>query len=364
VEVRLPYAALPKFAVGFAVHYRGTTARGGRQVRASAYFDIPGRFPRRDAVHATVTSTLTSLVQQGLVPLGKPILARDLATLARRSASPPTVRGSDLQLVASPGLDDVGISGTLTPLSGSTDEFVEGAPCDPYNLPSVIPEGWVCQATAEKEWRWVPPRFVNARQGDIILSPGGDGLIAQLLRQVDPPQSFSHSGIMTRNQTEVTHSTASESRLLAYPEGSFDEPTEGLQPDALRFLWPGVVKQTVEQAVDGQVMEDPQGEAENGSKPTYTISGFNPDFAGGLGEVTPALVVKPDPFEETLEIRTKLREIGAFAATQHRKGHYRFFAYTDPTVVLSQVAPDSAGWAAGTYPCVCSSFIWFCARSK
>lgn len=362
LEVRLPYAALPKHAVGFAVHYRGTTARG-KQVRASAYFDIPGRFPRVTAVDASIATTLKPLIDHGLLPRGKPIRSTELATLSRRSAPPSSLRRADLERVARPGIEFDGLSDPVKPLSGNTDELVEGGPCDPYNLPPVIPEGWVCQATAEKEWRWVPPRFVNARQGDIILSPGGDGLIAQLLRQVDPPQSFSHSGIMSRNQTEVTHSTASESRLLSYPEGSFDEPTDGLQPEALRFLWPGVVRQTVEQAVDGQPMEDPQGEPdENGKKPTYTIHGFNPDFSGGNGEVTPALVVKPDPFEETPQVRAKLREIGAFAGTQHRKGHYRFFAYTDPTVVLSTVGPESADWAAGTYPCVCSSFIWFCAR--
>ena len=362
VEVRLPDAALAKQAVGFGIHYRGMSA-SGKQVRASAYFDIPGRFRRLDAIDPSIASTLKTLAGYGLVPKQKTILAGDIATIARRSAPAGSLRRSALQQAVTvknpydfrPERDQ-----PMKPLSGNTDKVLDGNPCDPYNLPSVIPDGWVCQATSEKEYRWVPPRFVNARQGDIILSPGGDGLIAQLLRQVSPSQSYSHSGIMSRNQSEVTHSTASESRLLAYPEGAFDEPLDGLQPNALRFLWPGVVKQTVQQAVDGQSMQDPQGEPDD----DYVISGFNPDFSGTTGDITPALVVKPDPFEETSEIRKKLRDIGAFASEQHGKSHYRFFAYTDPTVVLSQVAPESAGWAAGTYPTVCSSFVWFCARSK
>jgi hypothetical protein len=367
VEIRLPYAALPKHAVGFAVHYRGSTA-SRKQVRASAYFDIPGRFQRLDTLDTSVASTLTTLLDLGLLPPRKPIFPGDIATLARRSAPPGSLTRSDVQRAINPTIGDGSDAGPFKPLSGSTDDVFEGNPCDPYNLPSVIPEGWVCQATSEKEYRWVLPRFVNARQGDIVLSPGGDGLIAQLLREVDPPQSYSHSGIMSRNQSEVTHSTAAEDRLMAYPEGAWgvdSEPLDGLQPHALRFLWPGVVKQTVEHAVDGEAIEDPQGESdENGNKPTYDIKGFNPDVSATTGKVIPALVVKPDPFEETSQIRTKLREIGAFASEQHGKGHYRFFAYTDPTVALSQVAPESAGWAAGTYPCVCSSFVWFCARSQ
>ena len=215
---------------------------------------------------------------------------------------------------------------------------------------------------------------MNARQGDIILSPGGDGLVAKLLRQVYPPQLYSHSGIMSKNHTEVTHSTASESRLFEYPHGEFSilppgldfgEPTGGLEPDALKYLWPGVVKQTVKQAVDGEAMVDPDGKLdENGKKPVYTISGFNPDHSASAGEIVPALVVKPDPFLETAEVRAKLREIGAFAAEQEGKSHYRFFSYTDPTVAISHTAPQSAGWAAGTYPTVCSALIWYCARVK
>ena len=69
----------------------------------------------------------------------------------------------------------------------------------------------------------MPGRFMNARKGDVVLSPTGDTLIGNLLREVDPPQMHAHSGIMTRNYDQITHSTASEDRLLDYPNGSVAE---------------------------------------------------------------------------------------------------------------------------------------------
>lgn len=364
LEVRLPEEALPQQAVGFAIHYRGLTA-SGKQVRASAYFDIPGRFPRLDNIDRTVAGLLNRLVSKRLVANPASISATELKRMAHRSAVSDSVSRAMLENAATLKPSDE--MGPMHTLEGEMDgEIIEGASCDPWNLPSVIPEGFVCQATDEKEYRWVPARFVNARQGDIIISPGGAGVIAALLRQVSPPQFYSHSGIMTRNQTEITHSTAWVERLLKYPQGDFNQPTEGLQPHALKFIWPGVIKQTVAHAVDGESMEDPDGEQdENGNKPSYVVSGFDPaDYSVIDGEIVPALVVKVDPFLETTEIRNKLRQIGAFAAEQAGKSHYRLFCYTDPTIVRSEEAAGSSGWANGTFPSVCSSFIWFCATEN
>ena len=86
--------------------------------------------------------------------------------------------------------------------------------------------GLVCQATPETREVVTPARFLNALKGDVILSPGGNGSIGGLLLQVTPPQHYSHSGIMTRNYDQVTHSTASEDRLMDYPNGSvFGQPS-------------------------------------------------------------------------------------------------------------------------------------------
>jgi hypothetical protein len=118
----------------------------------------------------------------------------------------------------------------------ATPQPVEGAECDPDNLPELTQEqlddGWACQATPELREVVAPSRFLNALKGDIVLDPG-TGIIGGLLRQVVPPQRYSHCGIMTRNYDQITHSTTSEDRLLDYPNGSImGEPA----PSDIRHL--------------------------------------------------------------------------------------------------------------------------------
>ncbi len=244
----------------------------------------------------------------------------------------------------------------------------EGATCDPDNVDA--PEGWACQATGRVENKQVPGRFLNARKGDIILSPGGLGMIGGMLMSVSPPQRYAHCGIMTNNHTEITHSTGAGDRVEAYPVGSIlgeAQPTEGHRPDIVKYGWPGVVTQSVEDAVNGSYMLDPEtaGLPEDQRK-WYRIATFTPGRSGmpvqGVWEMVPALVVKPDPMQETPQIRRRLREIAASARGEAGRSHYRFFCYTDPTIGLTSTAPPEAGWAAGTYPSVCSSFLWMLMR--
>ncbi|MCK6530854.1 hypothetical protein L6R50_25945 [Myxococcota bacterium] len=157
---------------------------------------------------------------------------------------------------------------------------LEGQICDPDNLTEedleqAAEQQLVCQATTEQYECLMPARFMNARKGDVILSPGGTGLIGSLLRHVDPPQNYSHSGIMTRNYDEVTHSTASEDRLLDYKVGLVDGG-DGIEPRVLKYMWPGVVTQSVEAAVAevAEMFVDPQ----NGK--SYAISSFSPHAIG------------------------------------------------------------------------------------
>jgi PKD repeat protein len=236
-----------------------------------------------------------------------------------------------------------------------------GGICDPDNLTEAqlaqAEAGQlVCQLTDEEQEVLMPGRFMNARKGDVILSPGGSGLIGQLLRALDPPQWHSHSGIMTRNYDEVTHSTASEERI-ANQAG-----TDGVVPNILKYGWPGVVAQSVEDAIHGEPFVDPEfGD-------TYQIHSFSPHSIGVSHNdqfvVVPPLVVKPDPLQETPAVRAALHAVAADARSGagrpnvHSKSHYRFFCYTDPTIGLSSTAPANSGWAAGSYPSVCSSFIW------
>src|SRR5262249_7745272 len=150
----------------------------------------------------------------------------------------------------------------------------------------------------------------NARKGDVVLSPGGPSIIGQLLRQVTPPQRYSHSGIMTRNYDQITHCTGNEDRIMDYPVGSVlgkPAPSDGHRPDVVKYVWPGVITQNIEQALHGEDMADPEKPDKH-----YSISGFSREdvgsYIGGVWEIIHPLVIKPDPLEETLEIRKKLHE--------------------------------------------------------
>jgi hypothetical protein len=235
---------------------------------------------------------------------------------------------------------------------------VVGQECDPVNVPDNLPDGMVCQLTSEVHWRYVPGRVLNAKKGDCLLDPGGPGLVGQLLRQVTPAQFYSHCGIMTKNHIEMTHSTGSDDWLKDHPAGSFlgQGPTEGFDPAAVKYLWPGTVTQTIDNAYYGEWITSPD-------TGPYKIADFSfaPDLSDSSTIVRP-LVVKPNPFDETASVRSKLHAIAEAALAIH--GHYRFYCYTKPEISLGPegVAGPDSGWAKGTIATTCSSFIWLAAQ--
>ncbi len=235
---------------------------------------------------------------------------------------------------------------------------VVGQECDPDNVPDQLPDGMVCQLTSEVQWRYVPGRVLNAKKGDCLLDPGGPGLVGQLLRQVTPAQFYSHCGIMTKNHIEVTHSTGSDDWLKDHLAGSFlgHKGTDGFDPTALKYLWPGTVTQTIDNAYYGEWMTSPD-------TGPYRISDFSfaPDLSDSSTIIYP-IVVKPNPFDETSAIRGKLHTIAE--AALGIKGHYRFYCYTKPEISLGPegVAGPDSGWAQGTTATTCSSFIWLAAQ--
>jgi hypothetical protein len=255
---------------------------------------------------------------------------------------------------------------------GPGDAGVEsGKECDPDNLPDNIPKGFSCQLTSEVENRAVPGRIVNARKGDIILSPADDGLIGLLLKQVVPPQRYSHTGIMTSNYYEITHSTSSQSRMKDHSAlvQDSDKPTDGFDPNTLKYQWPGTVTQTVDNAFKGEEMPDPDTIDKDTGKPkTFNIGAFRftkigADI-GGHWELVEPLVIKPAPALETVEVRKNLHKLAD--AAKAIKGHYRFFCYTDAAIGLGTggLAPASTGQLAGTRPTCCSSLIWLAAKDS
>lgn len=366
IDIALSRDRVPLNAIGFAAHYRGTTR--AHAVRASGYFDIPGR-RKSKTVDAGIEEFLDTMVRDKLVHDPQSVGVAEVKTIIESGlAARPSLAKPDGASAVSLMLSGATREKKMMPMSGHQPpgQPMVGQECSPENLPDAFPDGFACQATTEVRWEEVPARFLNAKKGDIILSPGGNGFIGELLRQVTPAQNYSHSGIMTRNHDEITHSTASPERLMDKPQGGGD-PTDGFEPYALKYLWPGVVVQSVANAVDGEWFTDPDAfKILNLPSPKYLVQAFNPDVAkgGAPGELIPALVVKPDPFNETEDVRSMLKRIADLAAAQEGKSHYRFFCYTDPTIGLpgEDVAPADAGWAAGTYPSVCSSFIWRCVR--
>ena len=254
----------------------------------------------------------------------------------------------------------MGLANLLDPNRLPFDEPapVVGQECDPDNVPDNLPDGMVCQLTSEMAWRYVPGRILNAKKGDCLLDPGGPGLVGQLLRQVTPAQFYSHCGLMTKNHIELTHSTGSDDWLKDHVAGSFlgNKGTDGFDPTALKYLWPGTVTQTIDNAYYGEWITSPD-------TGPYRISDFSfaPDLSDSSTIIYP-VVVKPNPFDETAAVRGRLHAIADAALAI--KGHYRFYCYTKPEIALgpeSIAGPDS-GWAQGTLATTCSSFIWLAAQ--
>ncbi len=238
--------------------------------------------------------------------------------------------------------------------STQADEpVVLGGECDPYNLPDSYPENYSCQATAETRLQITPPQFINAFKGDVVVIPGGYGLIGSLLRTTSPAQNYSHSGIMTRNFDEVTHNTASEERLMDNIKRS---ASPHVDEHALRYMWPGIITQTVEETVYGEVLISPE-------KKAYTLYGFPPTSESPEFQVRPPLIIKPDPLLETEAIRDQLEQIASDVRALNGRGHYRLYCYTDPTICFNPKVQDGS-WANDSTPGVCSSTIWMSMNSR
>lgn len=251
--------------------------------------------------------------------------------------------------------------------------IAEGQVCDPDNLTeedlAAADAGQlVCQLTTEVKDVLMPARWMNARKGDCILSPGGDGIIGGLMLNVEPPQWYSHSGIMTRNYDEITHSTGSQKRLMDHLIGFTADGSDGFEPSVLKYIWPGAITQTIQHSIEGEDFPDPEYDK------TYSISAFGPHQVGVTHndqmKMIPPLVLKPDPMQETPAVRVALHNIATSArAAAGRPGvkpkyHYRWYCYTDPTIGQGAPEGSGAGWAEGTHPSVCSSYIWMHAKAK
>jgi len=381
IPVTLPKSTFKGTIYGFAAHFKGQGSRTQKLAVSSMYVKVRNPLVLGGFIISPILGDALNALSQG----SRILTHADIQFVLAKQKAPPIeliannsrpervvpVSGSTITAARQVGctgaeplspavlalLVDGGLSlDQQSPLNSRLQRrgVVIGAECDPDNVPDDLPEGTTCQFTGVFAWRFVPGQILNAKKGDVLLSPGGEGMIGQLLQNVQPPQHYSHSGIMTKNHVEVRHSTATMDWLLDHKAGSLlgHQGTEGFDPAALRYLWPGTVTQSIDHATYGELMNSPEGK-------TYSVSSFT--FRANRGDtntLSVPLVVKPIPHLETPDVRKSLHQIADAALGIN--GHYRFYAYTRPQLALepSGVAPPEAGWAAGTLPTVCSSFIW------
>lgn len=374
-EFTLPIKGFPQDAFGFAAHFRGVGTKSKLKVFAHVYFEVKTN-PRTkvDVVEPEVVSYLDDLRSQDVFlnsdVIDLPKLQEHLDKTCTCSCNKKHTIHRTIEKVEH--LNDAlfsqikAIKGNAAPayfaLKGAE---LEGQECTPEDEANPIGD-YVCQLTDEYKWVAIPARLLNARKGDILLSPGGNGPIGGLLKQVNPPQVYSHSGIMINNYYQLRHSTASTEWLKDAVVGSFlgNEGTEGLDPDKLKYAFPGTISQSVDEAFNGELIEDPDGVTDdNGEIKRYTIMGFGNEttLAENIGLVEP-LVVKPDPLieAEIPQVRELLHKVAE--AAKQINGHYRFFCYTKADMFFDDfyTAPDrgTSWWASNTKPTVCSSLIW------
>lgn len=258
----------------------------------------------------------------------------------------------------------------------------------PSEQPVCHPDARVTAQLEEKplQERLLPWRISNAEKGHLLMTPGGPGgMIGGLLARLEPPQFYSHMGILTEDMVELRHATASMKRLkrFSHREGNIiakgssevvdliglnalnEAPTDGFQEDPLRFAWPGTVTQSVEAAwmswadpwyedlgypnkaarddyIDSFKFKD----ATSGESFLIDALTFAPAHVLVKGEVAPCqptpgdgewmlvwpLVVKPCLSMETQAVRDALNRVAE--ACKELRGHYRFYAYTLAAVGL------------------------------
>ena len=212
-------------------------------------------------------------------------------------------------------------------------------------------EGKHCDFS-EAEWGWVvmPSFVVNAKKGDIFLTTGCD-LTSHLLNQVDPPQRYPHTGIMTENHYKIRHSIGSSKRAISHVS-EFLPPK--IPEDILAYFWPGTIDQIITKAVDGQYFKDPANE--NNAFRITGINPFNHRIECRDKEIFVPIIIKPPPEEELDKprVRSILHDIADEA--KGIKGFYSLYDFSNfegPKEAMG----NSDDWFNGRVNAVCSTFI-------
>jgi hypothetical protein len=289
----------------------------------------------------TVSQGILSFVaDNGLVANASRITDEELTRLAREGRLP-------IDFLIGPGAPKPPIHVLAAPGDPPGDAI--GSSCTPGAAPPR--PGLSCQRTG---WtKDTVPQIANALRGDVLLSRSC-GFVGGMLARVKPAQKWSHTGIMTENYVRIAQSTGMEDWITDHPNGDFDQPTDGFEEHAVRYVWPGTVESEVRQAYEiGLVEKDPDGK-------DRTIKGFSHrsvrcDEDGVL--VFPH-VLKPTA-ERDPAVRPTLFQLAD--AARQVNGNYRFFGYSDGTVSED---PGPPAWVtAKPTPTVCSLMLWKAAKN-
>ena len=188
--------------------------------------------------------------------------------------------------------------------------------------------------------------IANAYRGNLLLTPGdSSGVIGGLLHSLNPPQHYSHMGIVVADHNLIRHCTMSQERLTAkeYFSGSLlgiPAPLDGLNPDHLQFGWPGTITQSTYQAFLADRYGDsltppgqsgpykgstlPDLESAQSPKTGYLMNqlGFDPVSDDGTTWYPP-LIVKPCPL---LQLKSVLLGVALYRVAQQALATYAYYS--------------------------------------
>jgi hypothetical protein len=356
--IALAFSSLPSTVCSIGYHLSGTA--GSLPAYVDAYFDARRNPTLSLPVTDTATlSLLNSVTAQGLTSSSDHVTEEELYDLFAQG-----------QISSLPAVEPDGplfLDPTADPCApGATPAQNPGDACCPGNP---TPTGLACQA--QNTWHATPPRVANALKGDIILNPGcGSSLIDTLLNALQPPQKYSHEGLMTLNYFQLRQTTSSSDRYQDYPKNSGDtDVRNGIRTDVLQYGFQGSdgkdfttlaeIPRSVDEAFNGFSLVDPE------SKKVYTFNSFSfkPTGCADGTQVDP-LVVRPPPGAPS-NVRTLLQQ--AADASQTIRAHYRLFGYSQGNISQKSSfnAPSTTAstWAIGSQAAVSSTFIWTALKS-
>jgi hypothetical protein len=328
---------------GVAVHYWGATSTG-TPAQVSAWFDSPSPPGGGVRADAATNALLNAALAKNLLSNQFHVNEEEIVRLYRARK--------------------IGYSSATNTFFQSSSSSDDQYPCDPENPGSAPKPGLTCQFTGqwEGEQRNQQPllgHIENAQKGDAVLVRGCSGMVAPLLDSVDPPQRFTHSGIMTKNRFEIRQAAGDENWLKRHPVGVGGQPTDGFEEHALRYMWPGTLTSTVEEAFNtNRPVITPEGD-------TMNVRGFvsSETRCANDSAIAYPQVLKPAPELDSM-VRAQLMQAAEVA--KGINGHYRFYDYSNAP---DTPAPDPNGPfqtgsppvfdAYGPTPTVCSAFVRF-----